>query len=440
MTTLDTQLPSATRTREPKGFAAKYGLASFGLFFAITAPTFLALSLKIQTLVFAEDGPGVSRLDSLAHAATDLGLVSAAGALFALVSQPLAGRLSDRTMSRFGMRRVWIVVGVAGAFVFLTIAGFAPNLSILTIAFCGAQLFSNFAQAAESATVADQVPTNRRGVISGIFGACTPIAILVVALGLPHLPGDGLKWAVPAFVGLVLGLIFAITLKDRVLTQKPDRPFDIKEFFGAFVFNPKTHGALGWAWLTKAMIMMGYIGVVGFLTLFLATNFGMNQTQQQAFNGEAQTISVVFMVIFSIVGGRLSDRFARRRIFVTLAGIIAGVGILTVASAAFLGEHGGQPLILVGMGIIGIGMGLFFAVDQAMCLDVLPNPQEAAKDLGVLNIANTLPGLIVPLIAGSLILPLGRALFGNGYLLLFVFVALVAIAGGLLVFKIKGVK
>jgi MFS family permease len=237
----------------------------------------------------------------------------------------------------------------------------------------------------------------------------------------------------------VLGLIFAITLKDRVLTVKPARPFDAKEFFGAFVFNPKTHSSLGWAWLTKAMIMSGYIGVVAFLTLYLATNFGMNKNEQAAFNGEAQTISVVFMVIFSIVGGRLSDRFARRRIFVTVAGIVAGVGILLVASASLVGA-GGLPIILVGMGVLGIGMGLFFAVDQAMCLDVLPNPQEAAKDLGVLNIANTLPGLLIPLLAGSVLLPIGRALFGNGYVLLFAFVAVAAIAGGALVFKIKGVK
>jgi MFS family permease len=439
MTTLDTELPSATATREPKGFAAKYGLASFGLFLAILAPTFLLLSFKVQSLVFAADGPHVSRLDSLAHVATQLGFVAGIGSLFALVSQPLAGRLSDRTMSRFGMRRLWIAVGVVGAFISLAAAGFAPNLAVLTVAFCLAQVFSNFAQAAETASVSDQVPVSRRGVVSGIFGAMTPVAILVISIVLPMIPGDPLKWTIPALVGLVFGLIFAITLKDRVRTAKPDRPFDFKEFFGSFAFNPKTHRSLGWAWLTKAMIMSGYIGVAGFLTLYLATNFGMNKTQQGAFNGEAQAISVVFLIISSIVAGRLSDRLARRRIFVTIGGLVAGVGILLVAAASLVGPEG-LPVILVGMAVIGVGMGLFFAIDQALCLDVLPNPDEAAKDLGVLNIANTLPGLIIPLIAGSLILPLGRSLFGNGYALLFVIVAVVAMVGGLLVFKIKGVK
>jgi MFS family permease len=440
MTTIETDVPSATRTREPKGFAARYGLANFGLFIAILAPTFLALSLKVQNLVIAQDGPGVPRAESLAHAAALFGIVAGAGSLFALVSQPLAGRLSDRTVSRFGMRKLWIVVGVVGAFVSLAVAGFAPNTPILIIAFCAAEVFSNFAQAAETASVADQVPVSRRGVISGIAGACTPIAILVVALGLPAIPGDGLKWTIPALIGLAFGLLFAFTLKDRVLAKKPEGGFGIKEFLGSFYFNPKTHSSLGWAWLTKAMIMWGYISATSFLTLFLATDFGMNQAQQGAFNGEAQALSVVFMVILSIVSGRLSDRFGRRRLFVTLGGIISGVGIVIVAIAGLVLGGGGLGLILIGMAIVGIGMGMFFAVDQALCLDVLPSADDTAKDLGVLNIANTLPGLIVPLVGGTLLIPLGQSLFGAGYPLMLIIGAVISIAGGFLVYRIKGVK
>jgi MFS family permease len=440
MTSIDTP-PSVTREREPKGFAPKYGLASFGLLLAIGAPTFLALSLKVQSLVFAAAPSGASRADLLAEAAAKYGLVAGAGTFFALVSQPLAGRLSDRTTSRFGMRRPWIILGVVGAFAFLTLGGFAPNIPVLIIAYCGAQFFNNFAQATESASVADQVPASRRGVISGIFGACTPISILVVALGLPHLPGDALKWVVPALIGLAFGLIFAITLKDRVLAKKPVEGFGIKQFLGAFYFNPRTHSDLGWAWLTKAMIMFGYIGVVSFLTLFLATDFGMNENQQAAFNGEAQAVSVIFMIVLALVGGRLSDRFGRRRVFVLLSGMIAALGILTVMFSAIAGKSGGGlPIILIGMAVLGVGMGMFFAVDQALCLDVLPDANQAAKDLGVLNIANTLPGTVVPLVGGTLLIPLGTALFGDGYILLFIIAAAVAAAGGALVFKIEGIK
>lgn len=421
--------PGDLKEREPRGYTPRYALASFGLFLAILAPVLGGLSVKIQSLVGLADAP------------TQLGLVSGVGALFALVSQPLAGRLSDRTTSRFGMRKPWIISGVVLTFVSLVGVGLAPNIPVLLIAWCGAQLFSNFAQAAETATIPDQVPEHRRGRVSGLIGAASPLAILVGAIGLNFLPTDALRASVPAFIGLVFGLLFALMLKDCVLTKKPG-PFSFKEFFSSFVFNPRTHKNLGWAWLTKAMIMFGYASISSYLTLFLAADFGMTKPSEQLqFNLYANIVSVVFMVVVSIVAGRMSDRLGRRRAFVTTGGIVLGFGVLILAIAPALGIGTGLVLILVAEGFIGIGGGLFFAVDTALCVDVLPNPNDSAKDLGVLNIANTLPQTIAPFVAGTVVIPLGNALFGSaGYSLWFGVGAAVAIVGGLLVLKIKGVK
>ncbi|GGF30398.1 MFS transporter [Subtercola lobariae] len=428
-TTTGIEVPADGRTREPKGYLAKYSLASFGLFLAIFAPALGGLSVKIQSLVGLDQAPAA------------LGLVTGVGALFALVAQPLVGRLSDRTMAKWGMRRPWIVVGVVGAFLALVASGLAPNIPILLVTWCAAQLFSNFAQAAETATVADQVPHQRRGVVSGLVGAATPVAILVAAIGLNFLPTDALRFAVPAAVGLVLGLIFALTLKDRVRLMRPEQPFDVKEFFGSFVFNPRTYKSFGWAWLTKAFIMFGYASVAAYLTLFLAVDFGMRDTASQLqFNLIATLVSVVFIVTFSILGGRLSDRLGRRRIFVRLGGIILGVGVLIVAVSPLVGPAAGLTLILAGEVFIGIGGGFFFAVDNALCIDILPNKQNTAKDLGVLNIANTLPQMIAPFLAGTLVIPLGNAILnGFGYTLWFMIAGVVAIIGGILVYRIKGV-
>jgi len=417
------------RLREPRGYTPRYALASFGLFLAILAPVLGGLSVKIQSLVGLADAPA------------QLGLVSGVGALFALISQPLAGRLSDRTTSRFGMRKPWIIVGVVLTFVALVVVGIAPNIPVLLIAWCGAQLFSNFAQAAETATIPDQVPEHRRGVVSGLIGAASPLAILVGAVGLSFLPTDALRASVPAFIGLVFGLLFAFMLKDRVLTKKPGK-FDLKEFFGSFVFNPRTHRNLGWAWLTKAMIMFGYASIASYLTLFLAADFGMTKPAEQLqFNLYANLVSVFFMVLFSIVGGRMSDRIGRRRAFVATGGVVLGFGVVVLGVAPLLGIGGGLVLILIAEAFIGAGAGLFFAVDTALCVDVLPNPDDAAKDLGVLNIANTLPQTIAPFVAGTVVIPIGNALFGSGgYSLWFVVGAIVAIVGGFLVYKIKGVK
>ena len=136
------------------------------------------------------------------------------------MSQPIAGRLSDATMSRFGMRRPWIITGVVGTFLSFLLVGIASDMWVLLIGWCGAQLFSNFAQAAEAATLADQVPEHRRGFVSGLVGAATPVAILAGAMSLNAFPNDFLRAVIPATVGLVLGLVFAFVLKDKVRTER----------------------------------------------------------------------------------------------------------------------------------------------------------------------------------------------------------------------------
>lgn len=418
-------IPSASADREPKGYTAKYGLAAYGLFLAILTPVLGGLSVKLQTLNHGD----------LDKAASQLALVTGVGALFALVAQPLVGRLSDRTTAKLGMRKPWILVGVVGAAACLIVIGFASNLAVILVAWCLAQTFSNFAQAAETATIPDQVPVARRGIVSGVVGACTPLAILTGAVGLAMLKTDTLRFLVPAVIGLVFGLLFALTLHDRVLLSKPGDKLSFKEFFKSFVFNPRKYPDLGWAWLTKFLFMFGYASIGTYLTLFLGAKYGMNTDQQTKFNMYANVVMVVFMVLFSVFGGRMSDRLLKRRSFVTVGAIIAAVGIAVMAVSPFFGHSGGLAVILVGEGLLGAGTGLFLAVDMAMCTEVLPNPEDTAKDLGVLNIANALPQSLAPMLAGPVILAVGAA----GYTVWFAIGAVAALAGGALVHRIQGV-
>jgi len=414
--------------KEHRGYTPTFALATFGLFFAILTPILGGLSVKIQGLVGLEQAP------------VQLGIVTGIGSLFALISQPIAGRLSDATMSRFGMRRPWIIAGVVGTFLSFLVVGISPNIWVLLIGWCGAQLFSNFAQAAESATLADQVPEHRRGFVSGLAGAATPLAILAGAISLQALPNDLLRAVVPATVGLVFGLIFAFVLKDKVRTERRQERLSVLGALKTFWFNPKKHPDLGWAWLTKAMIMFGYGSVASYLTLFLATAYGMTIPEQLSFNLTATLVSVAFLVVVSIVGGKLSDKLARRRVFVSLGGILLGTGVILLGFSHSFGNDTGLMVILIAEAFIGIGAGLFFAVDQAMCIDVLPDAENTAKDLGVLNIANTLPAMVAPLLAGVIIIPIGQSLFGAGYTLWFLVAGLVAGVGGALVFRIRGVR
>ena len=85
------------------------------------------------------------------------------------------------------------------------------------------------------------------------------------------------------------------------------------------------------------------------------------------------------------MGGRLSDRTGRRKLFVAAAAVVYGVGLFLIAVA---GDFDG---FLVGMAVGGVGFGVYMAVDLALVADVLPDTDTAAKDLGVLNIAGALP-------------------------------------------------
>ena len=93
------------RDREPRGFIPLYALASFGIFVALMAPVMFSLAFKLQHIT-----------GSMAAATGALGLVTGSGAFVSLLIHPIVGRLSDRTRSRFGRRRPWVLGGVmAGA-------------------------------------------------------------------------------------------------------------------------------------------------------------------------------------------------------------------------------------------------------------------------------------------------------------------------------------
>ena len=86
------------------------------------------------------------------------------------------------------------------------------------------------------------------------------------------------------------------------------------------------------------------------------------------------------------------------------------------------------------MALGGVGLGIYLSVDLAFITDVLPDQErDAAKDLGVFNIASTLPQIVGPL-AASVILIVSR---GN-YAAVFVAIAVVGVLAALVVLPVDG--
>jgi len=136
----------------------------------------------------------------------------------------------------------------------------------------------------------------------------------------------------------------------------------------------------------------------------------------------------VMVIITSVIGGRLSDRMGKRKPLVIISSVIISVASLTLA---FAPNWAGA---LLGASVLGIGFGCYLAVDFALITQVLPAALSRGKDLGVLNIANSLPQVLAPLIAFPFV-----TLWG-GYVSLYVAAAVIGLLGAVFVVKIKGVE
>jgi MFS family permease len=175
--------------------------------------------------------------------------------------------------------------------------------------------------------------------------------------------------------------------------------------------NPFAHRDFSYALASRVLIMTAFSLVQGYLLLYLQqlamTHAGVSGRPEAAFANLA-ALATAANLACAVAGGVVSDRVGRRNWFVFAAGMVMATGILILAGAnSWAGLQAGSL-------VYGCGAGLFYAVDLALIVQVLPSLQNAGKDLGIVNLSNTLPQAIAPLIALTLLGETGlsfRALF-----------------------------
>jgi len=322
-------------------------------------------------------------------------IVTAIGAIFALVANPLGGAVSDRTPLRFGRRRTWIMIGsILGSLAFAGIA-WAKNVAWLTVFWCLAQLFYNFAFAAYMALVPDQVEESRRGAISGILGFALPVAIVVGYVLMIIMANTSLaaRFGILGLVGIVSAVITCCMIVDPqtqyVKTGK-------KIALNAIYPSPKQYPAFTWGMLTRFFMSMTYSYQI-YTAIMLTKRFHLNEVQTTSYTTLIEVLSLVAMGVSSILGGMLSDKIRKQKPFIVCSVIVMVIGLLIVA---FISD---MTVVTVGCVVINFGYGIYTAVDTALIARILPNQQDAAKDYGLMNVADTLPQSIVPAMAAPLI-------------------------------------
>ena len=352
------------------------------------------------------------------------------GSLVALVGNPLAGRLSDRTTSPLGMRRPWMVAGWAGGTLGILVVAVAPSIPVVLVGWCLAQLCFNALLAAMVAVLPDRVPTVQRGLVAGVLGICVPVASVSGTYLVDLFSGSQLAmFLVPCALGGFFILLFVARLDDRRLAAGDKPPWSLRELAATFYVNPRISPDFGWAFASRFLLVLAFAFLTTYQAYYLLDTLGSaeDDVPRQIFLGTLTQSAVV--VAASLVGGRLSDRTGRRKAFVAAASFVYGLALLVIAGA------GSFEGFLVGMAISGLGFGVYMAVDLALVVDVLPDDHTTAKDLGVLNMAASLPFSVAPALA-----PVVLAIGGGSYVLLYVVAGACAFAGAAAILPVKQVR
>ncbi len=407
------------------GWIALFATAWLGIWMAQLTPVQLLLPTQIDGLVGGASGTGsVSGTDSVLA----FGVISGIAGAFALIVYPLTGALSDRTTSRFGRRRPWMLVGTLVFAIALILLGLQSTLVGIGIFWSLAIIGYCIVSAAITATISDQVPVGQRGYVSGWVSAPQAMGtVLGLALVLGLTLGVLIGYTLVAILLVVLVAPFLFFVPDEVLPKVLRAPFSLLELVKGFWINPVAHPDFGWTLLGRILVNIGNALGTTLLLYFLIYGLNRPKTAQD----DLLLLTVIYLVFFIAAAlgmGKLSDKIGRRKPFVYVAAYLQALAALLLA---FIPDF---TIAQVGAGLLGLGYGCYMAVDQALATQVLPSTHSRGKDLGIMNIATTVPQAVAPLLGSMVVAALG------GYTGLFVCSAAAAVLGGLAVIPIKSVK
>ncbi len=396
-------------------YLAALGIAQFGIYLAILSPVFVSMQLKAQEL-------------NPADPASVIGIALPIGAVGAIIGNPLFGALSDRTRTRWGRRRPWLLGGIGLLLVGLVALALAPNVLVLTLAWLACQLASNAAYAALVASFADNVPQFQRGRGSSVIALAQNVSILVGMYAAVLLVDDLLLlFAVPGVIGVVCVAVYLFAAPDRLPEARP-APFSLPALLRTFWTNPLRHRDFGLAWWSRFLIVLATFMFTTYRLLYMQDHLSLSAEAAVAAVATGVLCYTIALIGAAAVSGWLSDLLGRRKAFVAGSTLLFGIGLVVLVYADTV------MAFYVAEIVMGLAYGVYSAVDTALVVDVLPDAEKPGKDLGVINIANSLPQSIAP--------ALGLALLGGGgnYPMLLWGAGIVAAVGAAVVIPIRGVR
>ena len=326
-----------------------------------------------------------------------LGAMNSVGCVFALIANIVFGALSDITRSRFGKRTPWIVAGglitAAGyvlAFSSATLVGIVAGWSIV-------QIGVNMMIAPAVAVLSDRIPENVRGTFSSFYGGSK----FIDAMGVGFVIGAVLF----GITGILTVIVWPAERSSKVGSALDDTRQNVRLSPSAIAksFIPPTRNCRDFylALAGRLLLIFGWSMVSGYQLYILKKFCGLGKEAAASTLATMSVISMIVLIVCSIVSGPISDKLHRRKIIVAVGSVIIAVGL----AIPYVMPTATGMMLFAGIG--GVGYGIYIAVDQALNVDVLPNADEAGKDLGILNLANTVGQVLAPVATGAVVVATG---------------------------------
>lgn len=332
-----------------------------------------------------------------------VGIVNAFTAVASLVANLMFGNFSDRSRSRFGRRTPWIVFGAVLGGVTLFLTGTTHNAVLLTIFYCACMFGLNCMIAPLVAVLSDRVLSGIRGTMSAFISAGT---LFGSALG-QIVGAQFITLQLPGFIvsGVAMGLsgVLAVVFWPKEKSSK-DMPKEKVDFKGIIMsFRPPTKGARDFwlAFIGRSLLLFSYYMILNYQLYILQDYIGQSVEDSAATISTMSLVLMVVSLISALSAGPISDKIGRRKIPVVAASVLLAIGY----ALPWL-MHNALGMILFSA-IGGFGYGMYGSVDQALNVDVLPNEEEAGKDLGILNIATTLGQMVGPIVTSAIVVATG---------------------------------
>ncbi|MGB7373063.1 MFS transporter [Pontixanthobacter sp.] len=375
-----------------------YVLALFGAHMAFLPLLVLVLPRRIEMLAGAD-------------AVAALSWVLLAGGITASLSHIVAGHLGDRWLVRFGSRRGLIAIGVAGLLVSYCLMAMAATVSALLVSFIVFQCTLNLAFAPLGALLTDYIPDASKGTVAGLMNAALPLASLAITVIAWRYPSDDNA----AF--LWIGISIFVTISPLLLFWN----FEEVKMNPATMIGPagpagrplsgRTHDIQPHApsqkraisrdfmqvWLARFMVQLGATFVLGYLYIYVTNqtdgSFGWPDANPSALIGQLSALVAVIAILAALASGFLSDASGRRRV------PMAGFALCTAVALIVLAYAPNWALFIAAYSLFHLGLTGFLAVDTALVAQLLSGNPRRGMFLGLMNLTNSLPAILVPAIA-----------------------------------------